>query len=88
MSDSQSPRRKQLRHRARYRGFKEVDILFGRFAERHLDGLDEAGLDAFEALLDAPDQDVYAWVTGQLPLPAPYDTGVFHLLRDPGIERP
>ena len=32
--------------------------------------LDEAGLDQFEALLAAPDQDVYAWLRGAAPVPA------------------
>ena len=35
----------ELRFRAQRRGFKEVDLIFGAFAEAHLAGLDEAGLD-------------------------------------------
>ena len=30
-----------------------------------LPGLAEAGLDQFEALLDAPDQEVFAWLQGR-----------------------
>ena len=43
----------------------------------HLAGLDEAGLDQFEALLTAPDQEVYAWLRGAAPVPAEYDNPVF-----------
>ena len=63
--------------RAQRRGFKEVDLIFGAYAERHLAGLDEAGLDQFEALLTAPDQDVYAWLRGAEPVPPDHDNAVF-----------
>jgi antitoxin CptB len=34
-------------------------------------------LDQFEALLTAPDQEVYAWLRGAAPVPAAYDNPVF-----------
>lgn len=85
MNDPLMPRRKQLLLRSRYRGFKEADILFGRFAERYLDGLDEKELDSYDALLDEPDQDVYGWVMGRIPLPERHDNSIFHRLKDPEI---
>jgi antitoxin CptB len=74
---SSENRRKRLLFRAQRRGFKEVDLIFGAYAESHLAGLDEAGLDQFEALLAAPDQDVYAWLRGAIAVPADYDNPVF-----------
>ena len=65
---SSENRRKMLLFRARRRGFKEVDLIFGAYAEAHLAGMDEAALDQFEALLTAPDQDVYAWLRGAQPV--------------------
>jgi antitoxin CptB len=79
---SSENRRKRLLFRAQRRGFKEVDLIFGAYAEGHLAGLDEAGLDQFEALLTAPDQDVYAWLRGAAPVPAEYDNDVFAGLRN------
>lgn len=70
-------RRKRLLFRAQRRGFKEVDLIFGQYADDHLFALDEAGLDQFEALLSAPDQDVYAWLRGAEAVPADYDNAVF-----------
>jgi antitoxin CptB len=70
-------RRKRLLFRAQRRGFKEVDLIFGAYADAHLSGLDEASLDHFEALLIAPDQDVYAWLRGAVPVPPEYDNPVF-----------
>ncbi len=70
-------RRKRLLFRAQRRGFKEVDLIFGAYAEASLWGLDEPGLDQFEALLTAPDQEVYAWLRGAQPVPAQHDNPVF-----------
>ena len=79
---SSEARRKRLFFRAQRRGFKEVDLIFGAFAETHLSGLSEAELDDFEALLEAPDQEVYSWLRGHAPVPATYDNTVFARLRD------
>lgn len=73
---SSENRRKRLLFRAQRRGFKEVDLIFGAYADLHLTGLDEMGLDQFEALLTAPDQEVYAWLRGAAPVPASYDNPV------------
>jgi antitoxin CptB len=74
-------RRKKLQFRAWRRGFREIDLILGRFADRKLSDLDEAGLDAFERLLEATDQDVYEWITGQAPAPAEHDTPTLALIR-------
>jgi len=74
-------RRKKLRFRAWRRGFREIDLILGGFADRSLSDLDEPGLDAFERLLDAPDQEVYDWITEQAPAPSEYDTPTLALIR-------
>lgn len=74
-------RRKKLRFRAARRGFREADAIFGAFAELHLGDLGASALDTFEALLDAPDQEVYDWLTGQAPVPERHDTSVFARLK-------
>jgi antitoxin CptB len=74
---SSEARRKRLLFRAQRRGFKEVDLIFGAYAEGHLAALDEAALAQFEALLAAPDQEVYAWLRGAEPVPAAHDNAVF-----------
>ena len=81
MTDMPSLRRKRLVHRSRYRGFKEADLLFGRFARLHLPELDDTGMDQYEALLDETDEDVYAWVTGRQHVPARHDNEVFRKLK-------
>jgi antitoxin CptB len=74
---SSENRRKRLLFRAQRRGFKEVDLIFGAYAQATLWALDAAGLDQFEALLAAPDQEVYAWLRGAAPVPEEYDNPVF-----------
>ena len=74
-------RRKKLQFRAWRRGFREIDLILGGFADQRLETLDEAGLNAFEALLDAPDQEVYEWITEQAAPPAEHDTPTLALIR-------
>ena len=78
---SSETRRKQLLFRCQRRGFKELDLIFGAFASVHLNGLSEAELGQLDALLNAPDDDVYAWLRGDLPVPDVYATSVFEKLK-------
>ncbi|AJE48260.1 succinate dehydrogenase assembly factor 2 [Celeribacter indicus] len=70
MSESVEIRRKRLRIRAWRRGIKEMDLLIGGYADRHLATMDEAALDAFERLMEEHDQDLLAYATGLKPTPA------------------
>jgi antitoxin CptB len=54
----------RIRWRCR-RGLLELDIILGRFVERHYAGLDEPGRDAFDALLDMPDTELWDMITGK-----------------------
>ena len=74
-------RRKKLLFRAQRRGFKEVDLIFGTFAAAELPRMTDAELDVFEALMMAPDQDVYAWLQGAGRPPPEYDTPVFRRMQ-------
>jgi len=48
-----------------------MDLLLGRFAERHLPTFSERQLDLFEQMLDIGDPDLYAWLAGrETPPPA------------------
>jgi len=74
---SSEVRRKRLLFRAQRRGFKEVDLIFGAFAAEALPTMTEAALDEFEALLAAPDKDVFLWLQDQAPVPPEYDNETF-----------
>ena len=63
-------RRRRLHFRAWHRGMREVDLLLGRFADATIAGLDDTELAGFEALLDVPDPQILAWITGEDGVPA------------------
>lgn len=72
-----SPERlNSLRYRAWRRGFREADLILGPFADAELAGLSDAEADAFEALLEAPDQHLYAWIVGREATPPECDHAV------------
>jgi len=73
-------RRKQLLFRCQRRGFKELDLIFGAFAE-HLHALNSDELEQLDLLLKAPDDDVYGWLRGYEAVPARYASPVFDKLK-------
>ncbi len=75
-------RLKRIMYRARHRGMQETDLLLGRFAERRLEGLSPAQLDRFEQLLDAPDNDLFDWITDKRPAPAAFDHDLLAMLKE------
>jgi antitoxin CptB len=80
--DSQNAiRLKKLRFRAWRRGFREADFILGAFADTELETLSPADLDAFEILLDQPDQPLYAWIIGTEPTPEAFDHAVMRRIR-------
>jgi antitoxin CptB len=47
-----------------------MDLILGRFADAQIANLSEAELVQFDFLMDVPDPDLYAALTGKMP-PAP-----------------
>lgn len=62
-------RRRKLTFRAWRRGFREMDLYMGSFADKFLPDFNEDELDEFARLLDVPDWEVYAWLIGQQEVP-------------------
>jgi antitoxin CptB len=75
------PRRRRLLYRCWHRGTREMDLIMGRFADATIDTLSEAEIDVFEALSEAPDPDLYAWISGERGVPAQYDHELMRRLR-------
>jgi len=75
-------RRRRLLFRAWRRGVREMDLIIGRFADAYIDKFDEPGLDDFERLIEAPNAELYAWVTGGDAVPKNFDTAVLRQLID------
>jgi antitoxin CptB len=81
MDETIEVRRKKALFRAQRRGFRELDLIFGAYAQTHLWQLHEAELERFEALLLVNDWEIYAWIVGHQPVPRQYDHPVFAALR-------
>jgi antitoxin CptB len=61
---SDHDRRRQLRFRSWHRGTKEADLLFGTFADKHLETFDRERLDHYARLLEYADPDLWDWLNG------------------------
>lgn len=75
-------RRNKLKFRAWRRGFREADLILGPFADQNLGSMDNAELDAFEALIEAPDHDLYGWITGVTVAPKAFEGPMLESLRE------
>ena len=75
-------RRKRLKFRSAHRGMQETDLLLGRFAESHLESLNEEQLDRFEALLEENDNDLFNWISRREALPPALDHDVMKMIID------
>lgn len=60
-------RLKRLRYRSWHRGWKETDLILGRFADENLGKMDSVTVDIYEQLLDENDADIWDWLVGKLP---------------------
>jgi antitoxin CptB len=71
------PRRRRILFRAWHRGIREMDLIFGQFADNELRHISGADLDEFEAILTEDDNDLFNWISGEKPLPERLKTPLF-----------
>jgi antitoxin CptB len=71
------PRRRRILYRCWHRGIREMDLVFGQFAEEQIAGLSDADLDEFETIMGKDDHDLHAWITGAQPVPDEMRTPLF-----------
>jgi antitoxin CptB len=81
-SDGLDARRRKLLYRAWHRGMRETDLIMGRFADASIEQLAAAELVEFEQLMEVPDRELLAWITGEADVPPNYDTALFRRLRE------
>jgi antitoxin CptB len=75
-------RRKRMKYRFNHMGLAENDVLFGSFANNHLETLSDELVDQLEALLDVNDNNLFNWAAGREPLPKKYDNEIFDLIKN------
>ena len=74
-------RRKRLLFRCWHRGTREMDLILGRFADAEIANLSEDELVQLEHLIELPDPDLYAAITGDVPLASPYTGALFNRIK-------
>ena len=81
-------RRRKALFRAWHRGIREMDLIMGRFADDAIGDLSDADLTEFEQLMELPDPQVLAWITGEEPVPPEHDGPLLLRLRQFRNENP
>ena len=74
-------RRKRLLFRCWHRGTREMDLILGRFADAGIADMRDDELAELERLIELPDPDLYAAVTGDTPLDPEYATALFDRIK-------
>ena len=74
-------RRRRALFRSWHRGMREMDLVFGRFADAQISELSDGELGDFELLLDAIDRDVFMWLTDEIAVPAGFDTPLYRRIK-------
>lgn len=75
------PRRRRILFRAWHRGTREMDLLMGSFTDSAIASMTDEELSVFETLIEAPDRDIFSWITGAAETPSNYDTEIFRRLK-------
>ncbi|PYG33082.1 succinate dehydrogenase assembly factor 2 [Pelagimonas varians] len=81
MTETRDTRLRRLKMRSMRRGTKEMDILLMRYSAERMGELSDIELDAYEALLDENDQDIYQWISQQKPSPEEHKPTVADIIR-------
>jgi antitoxin CptB len=74
-------RRKRLLFRCWHRGTREMDLILGRFADAEIVGLSDGDMAELERLLEVPDPDLYAALTGDKPLDPEFASALFDRIK-------
>lgn len=69
MDEELRNRRERLRFRSWHRGTREMDLILGSFADRHVGTFSAEDLDLYENLLGENDPDLYNWYAGRELIP-------------------
>ena len=81
-SDGLDDRRKRLLFRCWHRGTREMDLILGRFADAEIARLSDAELHELERLIDVPDPDLFAALTGDKQLAPEYAGALFQRIKN------
>jgi antitoxin CptB len=81
-------RRKRLLFRCWHRGTREMDLILGRFADANIASFSDAELAELEHLIEVPDPDLYAALSGDAVRASEYAGPLFERIKAfrPGVQ--
>jgi antitoxin CptB len=74
-------KKKKLLYRLKYRGIKELDILFERFASKYFDNINDNDLEELNFLLEVNDQDLLDFILNKKEIPSNLKNKTFYRLQ-------
>ena len=80
-SEGLDERRKRLLFRCWHRGTREMDLILGRFADAEIATLSDGELTQLEHLIEVPDPDLYAALTGDRQLAPEYASALYDRIK-------
>jgi antitoxin CptB len=80
LSTSDENRRRRIVFRSMHRGIREMDIVVGNFVKERIDSASTDELDDLERILEIPDQDLLAWLTGAKQVPPGHNSRLLELI--------
>lgn len=80
MSKDNYLKKKKILYRLKYRGIKELDLLFERFSVKYFKDINTKDLDDLEILLDIPDQELLDIILKRKDLPDKLNNKTFKRL--------
>eukprot|EP00163_Fabomonas_tropica_P009352 TRINITY_DN1914_c0_g1_i3.p1 TRINITY_DN1914_c0_g1~~TRINITY_DN1914_c0_g1_i3.p1 ORF type:complete len:179 (+),score=26.93 TRINITY_DN1914_c0_g1_i3:259-795(+) len=75
--ESLETKRRRLAYMTGHNGIKEMDVLLGTWAKKHLDTMTPEELDQLDALMTEYDADALKWLSGLEPVPERHNTPLF-----------
>ncbi len=82
MNDDLQNLRNKLIFRSDHRGTKEMDLILGSFAKKHVPNMSKEELAQFEEILKENDPNLYNWITGKEDPPANVVSSLFEKIQN------
>ena len=80
MSENYYTKKKKILYRLKYRGIKELDLLFERFSDKYFKNITEKELIELDELLTVPDQELLDIIMKKKSLPEKLNNKTFERL--------
>ncbi len=74
-------KRKKILWRATHRGMKEMDLMLGEYANKHLATMSDNEIAQFIKILQISDANLHDWITEKTPTPDEFQTQLFAAIK-------